>query len=204
MSFFGQNIRFLRNRAQLSQTAFAEIFNLKRAAVGAYEEERAEPKVEVFVMIARHFGIPVEDLICANLQEKSLNNGTGAVMHGICYVSAAQHWKLAGGYSWRDISEQRLSLPGIDNPEGLIAVEYGDSTLIVREMEEPPSPDGHGCKDVLAAMENGVRLLPGAPDAGCRRAYRILYIIKRYQGQDFAELMLGDIAQRLERLERRS
>ena len=57
MSFFGKNIKFLRTTNRLSQTAFAEIFNLNRAVIGAYEEERAEPKVEIFVKVAQYFSV---------------------------------------------------------------------------------------------------------------------------------------------------
>ena len=68
MSFFGQNLRFLRNSRQISQTAFAEVFGLKRTAVGAYEEERAEPKLDLLVKIANYFGVSLEDILCQNLQ----------------------------------------------------------------------------------------------------------------------------------------
>ena len=203
MSFFGQNIRFLRNKAQLSQTAFAEIFNLKRAAVGAYEEERAEPKVEVFVMIARHFGIPVEDLICSNLQLQSSSTGSAGDISGIPYISADEHKTLATGYIPAAHGSRRIQLPNIPDPEGLIAVEYGDSTLIVSEIDSIAAVSCTDRRSLLAAGANGLQILAGTGNPGNCRIYNILYIIKRYDTGDFADAILGNISQRIERLEGR-
>lgn len=68
MSFLGQNIKKLRQVKGLSQQAFAEIFELKRANISSYEEKRAEPKLEYVIKIANYFGIPLNDFI-----EKSLS-----------------------------------------------------------------------------------------------------------------------------------
>ena len=52
MSFIGKNIRKIRTIKKLSQADFAKIFELARPSVGAYEEERAEPKVDTIIQIA--------------------------------------------------------------------------------------------------------------------------------------------------------
>ena len=54
MSYFGKNIRKIRNVKKLSQQAFAELFELKRGTLGAYEEERSEPRIETIIKIANH------------------------------------------------------------------------------------------------------------------------------------------------------
>ena len=46
MSFFGKNIKKIRSVKSLSQQAFADLFDLKRGTLGAYEEGRSEPKIE--------------------------------------------------------------------------------------------------------------------------------------------------------------
>ena len=130
MSFFGQNIRFLRNRHQMSQTAFAEVFGLKRTAVGAYEEERAEPKVELFVKVANHFGISLEDLLCRSLQEDGASVQR-ADSKGVPLVKTDELPAFAAAvadgavYGYR----QYIQLPGI--ADTMIAVEFGRSILIV-------------------------------------------------------------------------
>ena len=63
VSFLGQNIKKLRQVKGLSQQAFAEIFDLKRANISSYEEMRAEPKLEYVIRIANYFSIPLNDFI---------------------------------------------------------------------------------------------------------------------------------------------
>lgn len=72
MSFFGKNIRKIRSVKTLSQQAFAELFDLKRGTLGAYEEERSEPKIETLIKIANYFSIPVDDLLKRELTVNEL------------------------------------------------------------------------------------------------------------------------------------
>ncbi|MDT0644315.1 helix-turn-helix transcriptional regulator [Zunongwangia sp. F363] len=67
MSYFGKNIRKIRNAKKLSQQAFAETFDLKRGTLGAYEEERSEPRIETIVKIANYFSISIDDLLTKEL-----------------------------------------------------------------------------------------------------------------------------------------
>lgn len=63
MSYFGKNIKKIRIAKNLSQTAFADIFNLKRTAVGAYEEGRAEAKTDTLIKISEYFKISIDILL---------------------------------------------------------------------------------------------------------------------------------------------
>ena len=63
MSKIGLNIKKIRSVKKLNQTAFAEKFGLSRTSVGAYEEGRAEPKIDTIIQIAEHFGINLDHLI---------------------------------------------------------------------------------------------------------------------------------------------
>jgi transcriptional regulator with XRE-family HTH domain len=67
MSFIGKNIRKIRTIKKLSQQDFAKIFNLARPSVGAYEEERAEPKIDTVIQIAQYFGLSVDVLLTKEL-----------------------------------------------------------------------------------------------------------------------------------------
>jgi len=71
---FGRNIKKIRSIKKLSQTAFAEIFALKRSSIGAYEEERAEPKLETIIKIATHFNISIDNLVNNNITVNELVN----------------------------------------------------------------------------------------------------------------------------------
>ncbi len=72
MSFFGKNIKKIRGVKGLSQQAFAELFDLKRATLGAYEEGRSEPKIDTLIKIANFFSIPIGDLLTAELTVNKL------------------------------------------------------------------------------------------------------------------------------------
>ena len=74
MSLIGRNIRKLRTVKKLSQAAFAELFNLGRASVGAYEEGRAEPKIETVIGMSRYFKISIDDLLMKELTINDIYN----------------------------------------------------------------------------------------------------------------------------------
>lgn len=56
----------------MSQAQFASIFELTRGTIGAYEEERAEPKVDTIIQIANYFGLSVDLLLSKELTVNEL------------------------------------------------------------------------------------------------------------------------------------
>lgn len=72
MSFFGKNIKKIRGIKSLSQQAFADLFDLKRGTLGAYEEGRSEPKIETIIKIANYFSITIDDILTAELTVNQL------------------------------------------------------------------------------------------------------------------------------------
>ena len=72
MSCIGKNIKKIRTVKNLSQAAFAQLFDLARPSVGAYEEGRSEPKIETLIQMARHFGISLDLLITKELTVNDL------------------------------------------------------------------------------------------------------------------------------------
>lgn len=70
MSIISSNIKFLRKRKGLTQQQFADQIGIKRSLVGAYEEERAEPKYELLKNIASFFEITVDDFINETINDK--------------------------------------------------------------------------------------------------------------------------------------
>jgi transcriptional regulator with XRE-family HTH domain len=69
---FSKNIKKIRLIKKLSQTALAEIFGIKRSSIGAYEEGRAEPKLEMIIRIANYFSISVDSLVNSELTVNEL------------------------------------------------------------------------------------------------------------------------------------
>ena len=70
MSIISSNIKFLRKKKGLTQQQFADQVGIKRSLVGAYEEERAEPKYELLKTIASFFEISIDDFIKETINEK--------------------------------------------------------------------------------------------------------------------------------------
>ncbi|HCZ35640.1 MAG TPA: transcriptional regulator [Cytophagales bacterium] len=58
-----ENIRILRRRLSLTQDQFAQKLGIKRSLVGAYEEGRAEPRLELMQKMAEIFSMSVDQLI---------------------------------------------------------------------------------------------------------------------------------------------
>lgn len=72
MSHIGKNIKKIRTVKKLSQTQFGELFGMSRGTIGAYEEERAEPKIDGVIQIAKHFGLSVDVLLIKELTVNEL------------------------------------------------------------------------------------------------------------------------------------
>ena len=63
MGEISDNIKYLRKKRGLTQQQFADAMEIKRSLVGAYEEERAEPKYDLLKRFADFFELSIDDLI---------------------------------------------------------------------------------------------------------------------------------------------
>lgn len=63
MGKISENIKYLRKKQGLTQQQFAEVMEIKRSLVGAYEEDRAEPKYELLKKFADFFELSIDELI---------------------------------------------------------------------------------------------------------------------------------------------
>ncbi|MBD1425383.1 XRE family transcriptional regulator [Sphingobacterium arenae] len=70
MSNIASNLKFLRKRKGLTQQQFADALEIKRASVGAYEEDRAEPKYELLRKIAQFYDLTMDELAHDAIDEK--------------------------------------------------------------------------------------------------------------------------------------
>lgn len=62
MSNFGANLKYLRKKKKLTQQQFADVLEVKRPNIGAYEESRAEPNYELLKKIAIFFEVTMDEL----------------------------------------------------------------------------------------------------------------------------------------------
>lgn len=71
MPKINENIRIIRRKTGLTQDQFARKLGIKRSLVGAYEEGRAEPRLELLHQMAHLVGISVDDFIGKDLTQHS-------------------------------------------------------------------------------------------------------------------------------------
>lgn len=74
MTYFGTNIKKIRQIKGLSQQAFADLLDLTRGIISSYEEGRAEPKIETLLHIAQFFNLKTDELISKPLTVNQLAN----------------------------------------------------------------------------------------------------------------------------------
>lgn len=63
MSLAGQNLKFLRKLRGWTQEEFARKLKIKRSLLGAYEEERADPRLEVLEIVCQMFKMTMDDVL---------------------------------------------------------------------------------------------------------------------------------------------
>jgi transcriptional regulator with XRE-family HTH domain len=88
MSFSNKNLKYLRKLRGWTQEEFANKLKIKRSLLGAYEEERADPRIEVLEIVADMFKLSLDDLLRKDLTESKAS-----------YISKRRALKLAGGRS---------------------------------------------------------------------------------------------------------
>jgi transcriptional regulator with XRE-family HTH domain len=70
MSNISSNLKYLRKKNGQTQQQFADLMGIKRSLVGAYEEDRAEPKYELLKRIAENFELTIDEFINETINEK--------------------------------------------------------------------------------------------------------------------------------------
>lgn len=76
MSRAGLNLKYLRKLRGWTQEEFAIKLNVKRSLIGAYEEERADPRLEVLEIVADIFKLTLDELLLKDLSVTSNDNGS--------------------------------------------------------------------------------------------------------------------------------
>ena len=71
MSQAGQNLKYLRKLRGWTQEEFAIKLGIKRSLIGAYEEERADPRLEVLEIICDIFNLTLDEVLLKDLSNTS-------------------------------------------------------------------------------------------------------------------------------------
>ena len=67
MSQAGLNLKYLRKLRGWTQEEFANKLNIKRSLIGAYEEERADPRLDVLEIVSEVFDLSLDELLLKDL-----------------------------------------------------------------------------------------------------------------------------------------
>lgn len=73
MSIAGQNLKYLRKLRGWTQEEFANKLGIKRSLIGAYEEERADPRLDVLEVLADMFKLSLDELLLKDLSSNNNN-----------------------------------------------------------------------------------------------------------------------------------
>jgi transcriptional regulator with XRE-family HTH domain len=87
MSIANKNLKYLRKLRGWTQEEFAQKLRIKRSLLGAYEEERAEPRMEVLEIVADMFKYTLDDLLRKDVSE----------IKGSSYIAKRRAAKLVSG-----------------------------------------------------------------------------------------------------------
>src|SRR5215470_13166125 len=87
MSYAGKNFKHLRKLRGWTQEEFARKLKIKRYLIGAYEEERAEPRLEILKETCTIFKLSLEELLLKDLS---------ALRNGGSYIDKRRQQKLEG------------------------------------------------------------------------------------------------------------
>lgn len=86
MAISNQNLKYLRKLRGWTQEEFAQKLRIKRSLLGAYEEERAEPRIDVLEVVCDIFKLTLDDILRKDLSDTKSN-----------YIARRRAMKLAGG-----------------------------------------------------------------------------------------------------------
>ncbi|MEN9950841.1 MAG: hypothetical protein RLY85_1593 [Bacteroidota bacterium] len=142
-SFAGQNLKYLRKSKGMTQEEFAAKLQIKRSLLGAYEEERAEPRLDVLEIVSDQFGISLDELLRRDLSEsggsyldKRRQQKMGSGSNPIHFVPVKAAAGYLAGYADEEFIDElnTFTLPMLGSGQFRAFEIIGDSML--------PTPSG--------------------------------------------------------------
>jgi transcriptional regulator with XRE-family HTH domain len=86
MSIANKNLKYLRKLRGWTQEEFAQKLRIKRSLLGAYEEERADPRIDILEVVADMFKLTLDDLLRKDVSDTKTN-----------YIAKRRAQKLVNG-----------------------------------------------------------------------------------------------------------
>jgi transcriptional regulator with XRE-family HTH domain len=86
MSIANKNLKYLRKLRGWTQEEFAQKLRIKRSLLGAYEEARADPRIDILEVVADMFKLTLDDLLRNDVSDTKTN-----------YIARRRAQKMANG-----------------------------------------------------------------------------------------------------------
>src|SRR3982075_3681941 len=86
MAIANKNLKYLRKLRGWTQEEFAQKLRIKRSLLGAYEEERAEPRIDILEIVADIFKMTLDELLRKDVSDNKGN-----------YIAKRRAQKLSNG-----------------------------------------------------------------------------------------------------------
>ena len=141
MAIAGKNLKFLRKLRGWTQEEFATRLGIKRSLLGAYEEERAEPRTDVLEVVSDIFKVTLDDLLRSDISEQSGGN----------YLSKRRQLKLTTGTTSPPAPNKPIKgVIGEEkfNEEGTILTITGNSLAD----NAFAAPEANGCGGIVSFL----------------------------------------------------
>ncbi len=144
MSQAGQNLKYLRKLRGWTQEEFANKLGIKRSLIGAYEEERADPRLEVMETICQIFKVTLDELMLKDMSDtggsylakRRMQKMMGADRNVIHFVPVKAAAGYLAGYADNEFIDElnTFTLPMLSGGNYRAFEIIGDSML--------PTPSG--------------------------------------------------------------
>lgn len=172
MHYLSQNLKYLRGQQGLTQAELALKLGVNRAVIGAYEEGRAEPRLDTLRHIARFFRVALDNLLEHDLSGGDVKQGVDVVGGNLRIISIAV-----------DTSDdrERVTLVPVKAAAGYLR-GYGDADYIGQLPNfELPLPELPADRTYRVFQVEGDSMLPVQPGS---------YVICEYV-QDWRKIRNG-------------
>lgn len=179
MSKISNNIRHLRSLKGWSQQQLADKLNITRARVGSYEEERADPPVDILIRLSSMFHVAIDALVKCDLSKVDTNSllkvGQNRILFPIMVdannndlvevVTARASAGYLNGYSDPEYFE---NLPNMNLPFKIVGKHRAfpikgdsmpplqDGSYVVGKFVESPDEISNGSTYVLITKDEGI------------------------------------------------
>ncbi|MCI3939030.1 helix-turn-helix domain-containing protein [Chryseobacterium aahli] len=201
MSFFGANIKTVRQAKGLSQQAFADLFDLNRGVIGAYEEGRSEPKIATLLTVVHYFNLDLDKFLTVPLTIDDLNKPENFEKFQLSFNSDLpyQENKFENNIQYNSLQKALANIDLIyeftENTSVLSNYKIGDFLFLMKSnmMEENP--------ETLLYVEKGnLRYLSSASEQN--QSEKEVYKIAGYLSSEQKNI-LSEILERIAILEKK-